>query len=191
MYSILNKNGSVTGYIVGDYYLTIEQARMFFNGYVAVTPKYGERHGSSVTSSITTETLRAKSINASNYFDFVSKCIDDKADLMDIVFVPCDPKELAWDTDNEIWRLTKCHLYQCMQGVRFLGYLLTDLPIYTNKSVMVVMLEVLPKRKGLGSLIVNKLKDSGIHLSGLSTVEAVPFWEKHGAVFSDCNRFKI
>lgn len=191
LYSILNRQGSVTGYVVGEYYLSIEQARMFFKGYVNVESMYGDRRGIVIVSRTKKTELTAKSVNAGNYFDFMAKCIQDKADMHDVLFIPCRVEDFDWDTKNEIWRLPKCHLYQCMQGVKFLGYLLTDKSIYTEKHVMVVMLEMLQKNKGHGTLVVDKLKSHSIKLSGLSTVDAMSFWNKQGAVFTDCNRFTI
>ena len=90
-----------------------------------------------------------------------------------------------------MWKLPGCFCYQCMSELEVFGYLLLNAPLYASKFVFVAMLETVHKGIGYGSRIVESLKSRGVHMSGLSTVDAERFWIKHGAVFSDGNRFKI
>lgn len=191
MYSILNKRGAVTGYVVGDYYLTPEMARMFFDNYIEVKPVCGVRNGNIVHAYATGQAINAIPISASNYYNFLSHCITDKADLHNLLFIPCRYSDFDWWKTNSIWKVVRGHLYKVVTGVNELGYMLVDKELYPAKFLRIAMIEVVQKGRGHGSRIIDELKSRGKQLSGISTVDAESFWEKHGAIFDEGNRFTI
>lgn len=191
VYSILNKSGAITGYAVGDYFLTIEEARFFIKNLGDSKQVYGERQGEFVISRSSNVLAKVSAINVISYNDFVSQCCESGAVLCDVVFVPCKYTDFDWWRHNDMWKLPGCFCYKCMSGPELLGYLLLNTRLYTSKSLFIAMIETVRHRCGYGSRIIESLKAQGIRLSGLSTVDAKSFWIKHGAIFRDGNRFRI
>lgn len=193
MYTILDMKGTITGYHIGGYYLTPEKAKMFVDSWGTCNKMLYGIHGDDYIQRFESKREDFKSIHLDihGYPAFCAACEREGIKLHDIVFVPCHYTDFDLWESNSIWKLRSCCLYQCMRGSETLGYLLTDKSVYSFKNVMIIMIEMVEKRRGHGGLVIEELKSRGIHLSGLATVNAVKFWKRHGAVLQDNNRFVI
>lgn len=191
MYSILNMSGSVTGYVLGDYFLSVEMAKAYFDIMGVVKPTYGTKHADYIVSSINGSATHVTDINAKTFPDFIEQCGKERVKLHDMLFVPCKYSDFDWWRHNGIWTLDGCFLYQCVYKGEVVGYLSLNANLFTSKSVLVVMLEVINKREGHGTRIVQELKSRGLKLNGVSTIDAASFWIAQGADLQEFNRFKI
>lgn len=191
MYAVLNKNGAIAGYSVGDFYFTVDMARMFFDELDKATKIYGTEENGLLLSRTAGVVANMYRINSTRYVDFVHQCEQDGTKLHNLLFVPGRLKDCNVDRHNDIWKVDFCCLYKCMSGLDCLGYLQTDKELYSARSVLIVMIQAETPGLGYGTRIVTELKSRGIKLRGIATTEAARFWEKQGAVLREYNRFNI
>lgn len=191
MYSVLSTGGFITGYVVGSYYMPLEMARFFFDNVDGCKSVYGGRHGVFFVSNVTGEAVQVENVSVSNFEHFAVACHDDGVKLHNVLFVPCRYQDFDLHKTNGIWTVSGLHCYQCRYYGAVVGYIAFDRNIFEHKIASVAMIEMLQKREGFGTAVINELKSRGIHLTGVSVVDATEFWESVGAVFQSNQRFKL
>lgn len=72
-----------------------------------------------------------------------------------------------------------------------LAYLCSRDSLFGTPTFEISMIEVFDKRNGYGRRIIKQLLALNKCLSGLSTANAKPFWEKMGASFDESNHFLL
>lgn len=198
--TIISQSGNTRGWLIDDYFVPIGVLKFF-------TPQSSLR-GMKVNGVIDKSGVKIrgkrypnilKVINSKNCREVLRSFIVNGIILHDVLFFPCS----LYDIDNEkvssFWKVAfdlPLRSYYVItvtdSNFKTLGYLFLRQDLFKSKSIYINMLEVIERQKGNGTSIVSRLKALGIGISGISTSDAISFWEKQGARIVDkYNHFTI
>lgn len=124
------------------------------------------------------------------------KSVKSDLNLKPISFIHRKPdiEEISEFSLSQYWKiadLDRRFVYTVVdEGLKILGYFVTDSDIFNSFSCCISMLEIVNKGVGTGTKIVSELKRLA-NIKGYSCVSAHDFWKKNGAIFYDGEHFEI
>ena len=198
--TIISQSGNTRGWLVDEVFVPIGVLRFF-------SPQTSLR-GMKVVGTIDKSGVRIrgkrypnilKVINSKNCREVLRSFIVNGIILHDVLFFPCSLEDIDTDKVSSFWKVAyglPLRSYSVItitdSNFKLLGYLFLRQDLFKSKSIYINMLEVINKQVGVGTNIVSRLKALGINISGLSTADAISFWEKQGAKITDkYNHFTI
>lgn len=198
--TIISQSGNTRGWLIDDYFVPIGLLKFF-------SPQSSFR-GMKVIGTIDKAGVKIrgkrypnilKVINSKNCREVLRSFIVNGIILHDILFFPCSLSDIDTEGVSSFWKVAfdlPLRSYSVItvtdSSFKTLGYIFLRQDLFKSKSIYINMLEVLDKQRGIGTNIISRLKNLGIGISGLSTSDAVLFWEKQGAKIIDkYNHFTI
>lgn len=198
--TIISQSGNTRGWLVDDYFIPIGLLKFFTS--------QGTLRGMKVVGTIDKSGVKIrgkrypnilKVINSKNCREVLRSFIVNGIILHDVLFFPCSLSDIDTEGISSFWKVAfdlPLRSYSVItvtdSNFKMLGYLFLRQDLFKSKSIYINMIEVIDKQKGIGTNIVSRLKELGIGISGLSTSDAIPFWEKQGAKIVDKhNHFTI
>ena len=185
IYLVKDKNYKNLGYLIENKFHSISECNCIFKDLKYVGVLYGVLYKTKVKIS-----NKYYKISLFNYNELLQL----KSNYLPILLITCSYRDVLNNTKSSFWQIGKNNKYYIYMNekLEILGYLATDVDIYTSDDINVNMLEIVKRGEGNGRRLIEYLIKNNKTLKGLSTEQGKIFWKKLGAEFIDAsNYFKL